>query len=173
MTLLLAGLALAEPSAPPPQRTLALGLSLPYLSQPGVVLGARQELGTQGWQWGLDLAGWVNPSDAVHGQLTPQLGRAWQRPSGLRLSGSLGLGLGVERRITEHALELGEGGSQRSWERQTWVVPELSTRLSWRHERRFPVFLDLSVGQQLAPQHNGGTVVTVDVGVLLSTRERS
>lgn len=172
MTLLLAGLALAEPSTLPPQRTLALGLSLPYLSQPGVVLGARQDLGTQGWQWGLDLAGWVNPSDAVHGQLTPQLGRSWQRPSGLHVSGSLGLGLGVERRVTEHTLDLGDGSSQRAWERQLWAVPELTTRLSWRHERRFPVFLDLSVGQQLARQHNGGTVLTVDLGVLFSPPER-
>lgn len=163
---------LSQDAAAAPQQ-ISLGLTAPYLSQPGLVVGVRQGLGSERWQLGVDLAGWVNPSDALHGQLTPQFGAVWERPSGLHIAGAFGVGLGVERRITEHALDLGDGGSQRSWERRIWAVPELTARLSWRHQRRFPVFLDLSLGQQLAPQSNGGTVLTVDFGVLLSTRERS
>ena len=172
MTLLLAGLALAQQAFPKPAlQGISVGLTLPSLSHPGLVLGVRPEFGAKGWQGGLDLAGWVNPSDSLHGQLTPQLGVVWQRPSGLRIAGSLGVGLGVEQRITGHSLNLADGSSQRSWERQIWAVPQLSTRLSWRHERQFPVFLGLTLGQQMARKENGGTVLTVDFGVLISRKE--
>ncbi|MFT5582524.1 MAG: hypothetical protein ACI9VR_000100 [Cognaticolwellia sp.] len=157
-------------SPEPPQQWMALGLTLPSLSHPGLVLGGRREVGAA-WQLGLDLAGWVNPSDSLHGQLTPQLGAVWQRPSGLRIVGSIGLGLGVERRITGHMLDLADGSSQRSWESQVWAVPQISTQLSWRHERQFPLFLGFTLGQQLAQESNGGTVLTVNFGVLLSRRE--
>lgn len=168
MIWLLTSLALAQPSLP----QISAGLTLPSLSHPGLVLGIRQGLGAQRLQVGLDLAGWGNPRDSLHAQLTPQLGAVWQRPNGVRIAGSIGVGLGVERRITGHTLDLANGSSVRSWEPQLWAVPQVSTRLSWRLERQFPVFLGLTVGQQLARQHNGGTVLTVNLGILLRRRDR-
>ena len=187
MILLLADLALAQSGAPhppseplvqplvqPSPQALSLGLTLPWLSQPGLILGLRRDLGATRWQGGLDLAGWVNPKDSFHGQLTPQFGAEWQRlgdDGTLRIASTVGVGLGLESRTTERSLNLADGSSEGVWEQQLWAVPQLSTRLSWRHSRQFPVFLDLSVGQQLAWESNGGTVFTVTFGVLLSGKE--
>ena len=163
MLLLLTGLALAQPS----DRAVSAGVTLPWLSHPGLVVGVRQDLGDGVWSAGIDLAGWVNPRDSLHAQATPQLGAAWVRPSGRHLAVDLGVGLASESLIIGHELDLSDGRSVRSWDHQLWVVPQVSSQLSWNHERRFPRFLGLTVGQQLAPGRHGGTVITVELGFLL------
>ncbi|MCP4805207.1 MAG: hypothetical protein GY913_19115 [Proteobacteria bacterium] len=168
MILLLAGLAQADPA----QRSLTAGITLPWLSHPGLVVGAQQPLGEGVWFAGVDLAGWVNPRDSLHAQATPKLGAAWVRPSGRHLSADLGVGLASESLILGHELDLGDGSSTRTWDHQFWVVPQVSTQVSWRHDRRFPVFLGLTLGQPLAPGRNGGTVLTVDFGLVFGGENR-
>ena len=163
MMMLLAGLALAQP----PERVVAAGVTLPWLSHPGLMVGARQAVGDGVWFAGIDLAGWVNPRDSLHAQATPQVGATWDRPRGRRLSTDLGVGFASESLIIGHELDLGDGRSVRSWDHQWWVVPQVSSQISWRHDQRLPMFLGLTVGQQLAPGRRGGTVFTVDLGFLL------
>lgn len=165
--LALAGLALASPA----DRTFRAGVTLPSLSHPGLEVGVRQHLGDSRWHAGVDLATWVNPRDSFHVQATPQLGVDQARPSGRHLAAELGVGVASESLILGHALDLSDGSSVRSWDHRLWVVPQVSGRVSWRHDRRFPVFLGLTVGHELAPGRSGGTVVTVDLGLLLRPKD--
>lgn len=162
MFLLLVTAAQAAPDAP----ALTVGATLPWGIHPGLELGVRQPLGAQ-MHAGVDVAGWVNLRDSHHAQVTPQLGVSLQPPGGPRLVFELGVGVQGERQVLRHELDLSDGSSVRVWNTQLWAVPQLSTRLMWRQDRRVPLFVGMSVGQELASGRNGGTVVTLDLGVIL------
>lgn len=162
MSLLLVTAALAAPAAP----ALTLGATLPWGIHPGLEVGVRQPLGAR-LHAGADVAGWVNLRDSQHAQVTPQLGVSWQPPAGPRLVVEVGVGVQAERLVLRHELDLSDGSSVRVWDTQLWAVPQLSTRLMWRQHRRVPLFVGMSVGQELAPSRNGGTVLTLDLGVTL------
>ena len=142
------------------------GLTAPWFINPGVDVGMRRELEAP-WvlHAGADLGLWVNPQDSRNLQLTPQVGWTWASARGPRVAAEVGVGLIAEDRILTRELDLATGTSKPTRSRHLWVVPQAGVRLSWRHDRRWPRFVGLSVGQTLSPAESGSTVVTLDFGL--------
>lgn len=146
--------------------TAFAGLTAPWFINPGVELGLRRDLEAP-WALhaGVDLGLWVNPQDSRNLQLTPQVGWSWASERGPRVAAELGLGLIAENRILTRELDLATGASTPSRSQHLWLAPQAGVRLSWRHHRRLPRFVGLSVGQALSPSESGSTVVTLDFGL--------